>query len=345
MYFRFTMYPLLQIISLVCLIIDPKLLIICGILYILVALVCDGFFGENDETLDGNNVILNFLVYSTIPLHLAIILALLYQASNILSYPLQYVILIVATVGTYNAIMGIIIAHELSHKSNPLDFAISQFCLAFIFHSSAAIDHIYGHHNQVGFATDNTTSQRGENFWQYFPRAVFGINRFSLQYEKTRLERKGRNVISFSNRALVGNLFVVFITATAFLISGITGIILLVSCGIVGLLFLEAGNYISHYGIIRVKNGAIKPRHSWNNFNLISSSMHFNISRHSAHHMNARKSYWQLERLADVPTYPFGFAAMNFIALFPPLYFWIAKPELERWTNELASDGERKLVP
>ena len=344
MYLRFTMYPALQLASLVTLLIDPKLLVICGLLYVVVVVLCDGFFGESEETVDRYGLIMNMFVYLTIPLHLAIFYAFISSASGILSYPLPYAILIVATIGLYNAIIGVIIAHELMHKTNPVDFLIAQFCLAFTFHTSAAIDHIYGHHNLVGLAIDNTTSRRGEHFWRYFPRAVIGSHRFALAFEKRRLERKGKTPLSTSNRELVGYLLIAMFIAATFAIGGLQGLSLFILSGVFGLVLIEAGNYISHYGIIRKKDGPIEPRHSWNSFNLISSSFHFNISRHSAHHLNSRQAYWKQEKLADTPIYPFGYSAMVVIALLPPLFFKIAQPELDRWTQVLASAAERKLI-
>ena len=57
----------------------------------------------------------------------------------------------------------------------------------------------------------------------------------------------------------------------------------------------ESVNYIEHYGLVRVPNTKVMPRHSWDCRNVMSTFNYLNLTRHSDHHANARKPYWDLE--------------------------------------------------
>jgi alkane 1-monooxygenase len=64
---------------------------------------------------------------------------------------------------------------------------------------------------------------------------------------------------------------------------------------IVSILFLEAVNYIEHYGIKRKKIGdeyeKIQLHHSWDSDTMITNFLIWNIQRHSDHHLNSLKDY------------------------------------------------------
>jgi len=71
--------------------------------------------------------------------------------------------------------------------------------------------------------------------------------------------------------------------------------------------FLEAINYIEHYGLRRKKdeNGIYEPvniKHSWNAPHRYTNYLIFKLQRHSDHHANAYKPYQILNTYADSPT-------------------------------------------
>ena len=101
---------------------------------------------------------------------------------------------------------------------------------------------------------------------------------------------------------------------------------------------------MQHYGLVRVENSPIRPHHSWDSYRTLSNVLHYNLPRHSDHHMFATKAFWQLNTQQDAPTLPYGYQTMAFIALTPPLLRHIMRKLLADWDERFASEAERKLV-
>ena len=81
--------------------------------------------------------------------------------------------------------------------------------------------------------------------------------------------------------------------------------------------FLETINYIEHYGLVRAEGEPVLPKHSWNSNHMISSTLLFNLTRHSAHHEKSNLPFWKLEPYKDAPMLPNGYLSMlYFILLF-----------------------------
>jgi alkane 1-monooxygenase len=51
----------------------------------------------------------------------------------------------------------------------------------------------------------------------------------------------------------------------------------------------------------------IRPHHSWDCYRTLSNVLHYNLPRHSDHHMFASKAFWQLNVPQDAPTLPYGY--------------------------------------
>ena len=114
--------------------------------------------------------------------------------------------------------------------------------------------------------------------------------------------------------------------------------------GLIGRSFHELINYVQHYGLVRVENSPIRSHHSWDCYRTISNVLHYNLPRHSDHHMFANKAFWQLDTQQTAPTLPYGYQTMAFIALTPPLWRHIMRPLLADWDQRFASDAEREVV-
>ena len=110
------------------------------------------------------------------------------------------------------------------------------------------------------------------------------------------------------------------ILALAGSFGGWNGVIAIFLAGLIGRSFHELINYAQHYGLVRVENSPIRPHHSWDCYRTLSNVLHYNLPRHSDHHMFATKAFWQLNTQQDAPTLPYGYQTMAFIALTPPLW-------------------------
>ena len=118
----------------------------------------------------------------------------------------------------------------------------------------------------------------------------------------------------------------------------------ILAAGLIGRTFHELINYVQHYGLVRVENSPIRSHHSWDCHRTISNALHYNLPRHSDHHMFANKAFWQLDTQQTAPTLPYGYQTMAFIALTPPLWRHIMTPLLVDWDQRFASDAEREVV-
>jgi len=250
----------------------------------------------------------------------------------------------VFSAGIFAGCGGVAFAHELSHRRSRRDWLLAQALLARCMHPSIALEHIFGHHVNVGTPLDPSTPPRGMGFWRYLPRAVAGEVKGAWTIEKTRLSRRGRPVVSAENRFLQGLWLQAALLAGAFALAGFSGLAALVLSGVYGLLVIELGNYVTHYGLVRAPGQPVRPRHSWNAPRFGSTSTLINSSRHSHHHASTATPYWNLAILEGAPIHRHGIALMAFIALVPPLWFKAIKPQIEDWDARMASPEELALA-
>ena len=112
------------------------------------------------------------------------------------------------------------------------------------------------------------------------------------------------------------------------------------SCAaVLGMLILETINYIEHYGLRRKKTQYDKyekvlPIHSWNSNHIIGRLMIFELSRHSDHHFRASRKYQILKHHENAPQMPTGYPGMMVLSLFPPLWFYVMNPRVDKVMTE-----------
>ena len=128
--------------------------------------------------------------------------------------------------------------------------------------------------------------------------------------------------------------------------TGFIGVLYFLLCAFVTKCFLEAINYIEHYGLVRVRGSRIEMKHSWNSNHFISSIFLYNVTRHSDHHRLAKLKFWELHPCPDnAPMTPYGYLSMLYLVLLTPfLYKKIMNKRLINWHVDYANDAERKLL-
>lgn len=228
------------------------------------------------------------------------------------------------------AINGIAIntAHELSHKHDRIDHILSHLALVPTGYNHFRIEHPYGHHKRAATPEDPASSKMGENFYQFWPRTVFGSFKSAIEIESNRLKRKGNTFWSKDNELLQG-----WAMSTAFHGSMIkifgTGVIpYLATQAFYGVSLFEIINYIEHYGLLRQKDEKGRyertmPEHSWNNNNIVTNLFLYQLQRHSDHHAYPTRPFQALRHFDEAPELPSGYASMLLPALIPPLWFKI----------------------
>lgn len=237
------------------------------------------------------------------------------------------------------------IAHEFAHRlTSPARMFIGQWLLGFALHTSLPIEHIFGHHKNAGFYDDPVSAHRGEGFWIFLVRSFCGTYRNAFCYEKQRLRRHSKPYASLKNKVIVGYLMQLCLFGIGFVLGGVAAVVALFIAAIVSCVILEQFQYISHYGLTRIPGSPMKAYHSWDFSRLGSNSFMFNQTRHSDHHLSARKEYGALTAVTDTVTYPYSPILMLVIVLIPPLFQRVTASELDRWDREFATDEEKAFI-
>ncbi|HSA66451.1 MAG TPA: alkane 1-monooxygenase [Methyloceanibacter sp.] len=242
------------------------------------------------------------------------------------------------------ALVGATVAHELTHRSSRLAKLSAYLLLGFTGNASFVIYHIYTHHRQVGTYDDAATARRGERLRTFMARTLTQQFVQAARFEAARLKRKGLSPYSWRNELILAHLVPLAILVLAWIAGGWNGVIAIFLAGLIGRSFHELINYVQHYGLVRVENSPIRPHHSWDCYRTLSNVLHYNLPRHSDHHMFATKAFWQLNTHQDAPTLPYGYQTMAFIALTPPLWRHIMRKLLVDWDERFASEAERQVV-
>lgn len=240
---------------------------------------------------------------------------------------------------------GINAAHELCHRTHSLvDQAVARWMLAFTCDTTFPIEHVHGHHKHVGTLDDPATARRGEYILTFMLRSTVGCFANAFAIERERLTLIGRPVWSPANRALRGQAMSLLYVVGAYWLAGWTGVIVFLAVAAHGKMYLEAVNYIEHYGLVRVPGTPIRERHSWDCYNTVSSSFLYNLTRHADHHVHSRNAFWQSSVAPNAPCMPHGYMAMILLAFVPSLWRRATSAGLAHWDRNLASEDERREI-
>jgi alkane 1-monooxygenase len=219
---------------------------------------------------------------------------------------------LISAMGLGCGVLGINVAHELGHRSHPLEQVLAKLLLTTSLYWHFFIEHNKGHHKNVSTPLDPETSRLNETLYGFCLRSI--KESFFSAFKIDPKEMKKAMMLEiifmiflyffFGERALVG-----------FILSAIMGIIL-----------LESVNYIEHYGLMRKETTPgryekVLPHHSWNSDHPLSRAMLFELSRHSDHHSNVGRKYQILRHHDSSPELPTGYPGMILLALIPPLWF------------------------
>jgi alkane 1-monooxygenase len=244
-------------------------------------------------------------------------------------------------------VLGTVPGHELTHRvNNTFDMLVGNWLLAFSCDCTFAIEHVYGHHKNACLPEDPASAKRGENIYLFIVNAVFREHIDGWKIELTRLRRVGHRPVGFFNRMLIGYLRSLFIAIGVFTISGGVGVLCFMICALVAKVFLEAINYVEHYGLVRERGKRVHMRHSWNSNHFMSSIYLYNVTRHSDHHRLAKLKFWELHPCPEnAPMAPYGYLSMLYLVLLMPfLYKKIMAGKLLDWDLNYANMEEKQLA-
>jgi len=243
--------------------------------------------------------------------------------------------------------LGTVPGHELTHRiKNKFDMFIGNWLLAFSCDCTYAIEHVYGHHKHACLPEDPASAKRGENIYLFILKAIFNEHVDGWRIEINRIRKKELYPFSMHNRMIIGYLRSLTIIFFTFLVGRLSGVLFFLTCALITKSFLEAINYVEHYGLVRKKGQPIAMRHSWNSNHLMSSIYLYNVTRHSDHHRLAKLRFWELAPCPkNAPMTPYGYMSMLYLALLTPyLYKKIMAKKLIDWDLNYANEEEKELV-
>ena len=239
------------------------------------------------------------------------------------------------SVGVCCGALGINAAHELCHRSDNLSQIASKLLLLTSMYCHFFVEHKFGHHRRVATPEDPATARRNENLYAFWARSLIGGWLHAFEIERGRLATVGGSVYSFANDVLVWQVTQWSALCASAWYFGPKAAILWFLAALVGALLLETVNYIEHYGLVRGKTDQgeylpIEGCHSWNSNHPFSRMILFELSRHSDHHHYSTRPYQTLRHVEGALQLPTGYSGMVLLALFPPLFFRVMEPLLNK---------------
>lgn len=89
--------------------------------------------------------------------------------------------------GTNAGYSGIVVAHELVHRRNPIEYLMGRILLMGVLYEHFATEHVRGHHPRVGTLEDPATARFGETHRDFVRRTIPAQFKSAWQLEKVRL--------------------------------------------------------------------------------------------------------------------------------------------------------------
>lgn len=276
-------------------------------------------------------------LFAWVPVQLALIIFGLYQTHGLQGG--WAVVLCAITVGIATGAIGITIAHELMHRSGRFERAMAEVLMTSVTYSHFQVEHVLGHHLHVGTRPDPATARHGESLFMFLPRALVTALTSAWSLETSRVQKRGE-ARTLKDRRLRYALTTVAIYAMLGVL-GWQALLFFALQSLTAVILLESVNYIEHYGLVRMplstgRIEVVRPKHSWNASNPVSSALLFNLPRHSDHHAYAFKKYYELDDRQDAPQLPTGYAAMILLAWVPPIFFRVMNPRVKQANTEVA---------
>jgi alkane 1-monooxygenase len=243
--------------------------------------------------------------------------------------------------------IGITVSHELIHKNSHFEQVLGKIALASVGYLHFYTEHLLGHHKRVSTPEDPASSRYGENLYSFLPRTIFYSYLSACNIESKRLQKNQQSVYSWNN-LMVQEL--VYFFGTIMVLSALMGplaaVFWVAHCA-VAIFMLEVVNYIEHYGLQRKETSTgrferVTPLHSWNADHVVTNYILFKLQRHADHHTWPFRRYQTLRTWDFSPQLPTGYAGMMLLAMFPPLYFAVMNPKVNKY-NSLYFSHSRSL--
>ncbi|MEN9281779.1 MAG: hypothetical protein RL594_714 [Bacteroidota bacterium] len=239
----------------------------------------------------------------------------------------------VISVGAVTGGLGITIAHELSHRNIAWERFLGTVLLAQVGYTHFALEHVAGHHRNVGLQHDPATARKGESVYTFIARCVSQSWIHVWQMEAQRLRNRSKLPYGVRNRMWWWMALTPAIAVGVSMIFGQFAAWLFLAQGAFAIFLLEAVNYVEHYGLVRseIRPGVPEkfgPQHAWESRHVASNTFLFKLQRHADHHLMPQRRYQSLRVHDSSPQLPQGYPAMILLSLIPPLWRRVVHPRI-----------------
>ncbi|MDC0074099.1 alkane 1-monooxygenase [Alphaproteobacteria bacterium] len=273
--------------------------------------------------------VLKIISWLALPVQIGVLLYCFWHISYYKLSAIEYVGLIISA-GISSGAFGITVAHELIHQRY-FERILSRLILFTVCYPHFCIEHVHGHHINVGTPKDPASARIGQNVYNFLFVSIFGSFTSAWKIETKRIERKKLKKISFSNIMIQNILVIILLFFTINYFLGFLCLLFFILQSMIAIIELEIINYIEHYGLQRkeILPGKFEKqssKHSWNSNHILSNYSLFNLPLHSDHHKYAGRRYHQLRHDKNSPQLPFGYSFMLILALFPFLWKRVMDP-------------------
>lgn len=279
----------------------------------------------------------NLILYAYVPIQTYVLLVALQSLGNA-DWPRIDQLGLALSTGTMTGGIGITAAHELVHRRSTIERDLGLWLLLQVLYMQFEIEHIRGHHRYVATPLDIATAKKGESIYSFVPRTVAASFRQSADLER-KAGRTGWR--SHLNQYLVMQAVAVAAIAQAF---GWWALVWFIVQSAVAVFYLEAVNYIEHYGLIRHqlpsgRYAEVDESHSWDTYSAVTNAYLFKLGFHSDHHIAAARPYPMLRRREEDDVLPAGYSGMILLSLVPPLWRSVMDWRVDRRLSAVTAGG------
>jgi len=211
--------------------------------------------------------------------------------------------------GTNAGYSGIVVAHELVHRRNPIEYLMGRVLLMGVLYEHFATEHVRGHHPRVGTPDDPATARFGESHRDFVRRTIPAQFKSAWHLEKVRLGDASLPWYSprmLRHRVLQGVVAQVLIVVAYVLVFGWLAAAFFVLQARTAVFLLETVNYIEHWGLARTGKKVVSVD-SWDTDNWFTLYTLVGLSRHADHHAQAARPYQKLRHFDETAKMPFGY--------------------------------------
>jgi alkane 1-monooxygenase len=295
----------------------------------------DSNLNEAASKAAASNRAYSWLIYSMVPLQYAFLALYFWTLANVELTALELVGKTLG-MGIGCGVMGINVGHELGHRREAFPQFLAKVALLSSLYMHFFIEHNRGHHSTVATKEDPASAPKGIDLFRFLAGSIVGSYTSAWRLEAKRLRRRDERFWGLHNEMIRFQLIQVAAVLLVGVVFSWMSALGFLSAGFLGILLLETVNYIEHYGLRRSMkdNGRyeqVQPVHSWNSNHSLGRLLLFELSRHSDHHANPTRPYQLLRHFNESPQLPAGYPAMMVLSWFPPLWFRVMDPHIERW--------------